>query len=171
MILPPNLTKAEISQISHKFDAFLLTGGGDIETTRYNGKNHPKVSNVEPDRDELELNIVELALEQNKPLLGICRGIQVINVALGGTLYSDISTQFKTNIRHDLYPDIARDFEAHSIEIIEGSKLERIISGHTVNVNSLHHQGIKKLGNGLTATAFATDGMIEAVMIRMGQYD
>lgn len=163
LILPTNLSQTDISQIASKFDGFLLTGGGDIDTSRYNGINHPKVSNVDPERDELEINIVKLTFEQKIPLLGICRGIQVINVALNGTLISDISSQFATTIRHDLFPGIARDFEAHSIEITKGSRLERIFAGNSLNVNSLHHQGIKLLGNGLKATAFAPDGMIEAV--------
>jgi putative glutamine amidotransferase len=163
LILPANLFEEDISQIASNIDGFLITGGGDIETSRYNGIIHPKVSNVDSDRDNLEFNIVELSFKHNIPLLGICRGIQVINVALGGNLYSDIPSQFNSNIRHDLYPGFARDIEAHSVVINEDSQLERIFSGNNVNVNSLHHQGIKKLGAGLKATAFAPDGMIEAI--------
>lgn len=163
LIIPTGISQIELEQIINNFDSILLTGGGDIETSIYNGKPNPRVSNVDPERDKLEIHLARLAYKLQKPLLGICRGCQIINVAFGGSLYSDISTQYQTSIRHDCYPGIARDHEAHSIEIEKDSKLQNIFSGDKINVNSLHHQGIKLLGENLSAVAHSPDGMTEAI--------
>ncbi len=163
LIIPTGISQLEIEQIVHDFDAILLSGGGDIETSIYNGKPNSRVSNVDPARDNLELLLARSAYNLQKPLLGICRGCQVMNVAFGGSLYSDIPSQYETSIRHDCYPGIARDYEAHSIEIEKSAKLQNIFSGNKLNVNSLHHQGINLLGENLSAAAHSPDGMIEAI--------
>lgn len=163
LIIPSGIPQLEIEQIVNGLDAILLSGGGDIETSIYNGLPNSKVTNVDPARDSLEIFLARLAYKLQKPLLGICRGCQVINVAFGGSLYSDIPSQYKTSIRHDCYPGIARDFEAHSIKVVKDSKLQNIFSGNGLKVNSLHHQGINQLAEMFTAIAHSPDGLIEAV--------
>jgi putative glutamine amidotransferase len=165
LILPSGTRAQELGLLFEKFDGFLLTGGGDIATERFGGEPNPKVYDIDPDRDELEIGLALMASKMNKPLLGICRGHQVINVALGGTLYTDITSQRPNALRHDWFPDIPRDYEAHSIKVSHGSLLENILSTNELQVNSLHHQGIKQLAADLTPTAFAPDGIIEAVEV------
>ena len=162
-IIPTGISQLEIEQIINRLDAILLSGGGDIETSIYNGMPNSKVTNVDPARDNLELFLARLAYKLQKPLLGICRGCQVMNAAFGGTLYSDIPSQYETSIRHDCYPGIARDFEAHSIEVAKDSKLQNFFFGNGLKVNSLHHQGINQLADIFTAVAHSPDGLIEAV--------
>jgi putative glutamine amidotransferase len=166
LIIPTGLSELDLEQIIHNFDGIVISGGGDIETSRYQGRPDSRVSNVDPNRDNLEINLEKLTYKNQIPLLGICRGCQVINVAFGGSLYSDIASQYQTTIRHDCFPGIARDHEAHSIEVQGNSHLEIVLSGNKLNVNSLHHQGIKLLGDNLLATAYAPDGIIEAIEIK-----
>ena len=162
-IIPTGISTQSINPILKHIDAIMLTGGGDIETKRFKGQNNERVYGVDLDRDELEIELV-LAAEQNKkPLLGICRGIQVINVALGGDLYTDIQDQKPGALRHDWYPNHPRDLLAHEVEIKQDSLVFKITDMQSMEVNSLHHQAIKRLASGLIATAFAPDGIIEAV--------
>lgn len=163
LIIPAVTSKDLISSIFQKIDGVLLTGGGDIETLRYNGENHPRVYGVDVERDQLEIDLVLSAVTNKKPLLGICRGIQIINVALGGDLYSDISDQRENSLRHDWFPDYPRDMLAHEVLALNNSRLHEITGCDQMKVNSLHHQGIRSIAPGLTATAFAEDGIIEAV--------
>jgi putative glutamine amidotransferase len=107
--------------------------------------------------------LVQEALTQGKPFLGICRGLQVINVALGGSLYEDLLDQHPNALKHNRFPEEARDFLAHSVKIDEDSRLSNILSAEGAEVNSLHHQGIRQLAPQLRATAHAPDGVIEAV--------
>jgi putative glutamine amidotransferase len=96
------------------------------------------------------------------PVFGICRGLQVINVALGGTLYEDLDDQFPNALKHDYYDDQPRDYLAHTIRVETDSRLARILGSSSTEVNSLHHQGIRRLAPSLRASAFAPDGLIEA---------
>ena len=111
-------------------------------------------------RDTFEISMVQKALKIGLPVLGICRGLQVMNVAMGGTLYQDIATQLPGAIKHPCY-DTPRD-KVHEVTVTEHSKLHRISGTTRIGVNSRHHQGVKKLGNGLVATAYSEDGLIEA---------
>ena len=103
------------------------------------------------------------AVRQGVPFLGICPGLQLINVGLGGTLYADIAAQRPGALRHDYYPDYPRDYLAHAVEIRTGSRLAGILGDARVEVNSLHHQGIDRLAPGLTSVASAPDEIVEAV--------
>ena len=165
VILPPTIDQYDIASIHQKFNGIILTGGGDISIEKYHGSPHAKISDVENDRDNLEIALVKLAFENRKPLFGICRGHQVINVALGGDLYTHIPTQFNQPLKHDHFPNVARDYAAHSIKIEKSSRLVDILYGNELMVNSLHHQAINSLASPLDASAFAPDGMIEAVEI------
>ena len=163
LVIPTGITSEELAFSRHIFDGFFLTGGGDIASERFDGEPNPRISDVDVDRDRMEIEITQFAFEENKPLFGICRGIQVINVAMGGSLYTDIYSQRENAHKHDWYPNVARNYEAHSVKIEENSKLRQIIHGEEVNVNSLHHQAIQELGLHLSPTAYAPDGIIEAI--------
>lgn len=165
IILPPSIESEELNNLIQHLDGILITGGGDIAIEKFNGQPHPSINDIDSQRDDLEINLVNLALHHQTPLLGICRGQQIINVALHGDLYTDISSQLENAIKHDWFPNIDRDYLAHSITINKNSVLHEIVSNDEIQVNSLHHQGIKKLGQRLIPVAFAADGMIEAVEI------
>ena len=145
-----------------RLDGLLLPGGGDIMPTRYDETPHMKLGSTEPERDELELAFSRWALEEGKPVLGICRGIQVMNVAAGGSLYQDIPSQFRTRLRHATDLSLARQTIAHDIAIEPQSRLAGLVGGEPLPVNSWHHQAIKDLGGGFVVTARAADGIIEA---------
>lgn len=146
-----------------RLDALLLPGGEDIDPAYYGEAVHARCGTISAVRDRVELILIRWAVEDNMPLLAICRGIQVLNVALGGSLYQDIAAQLPTAGRHDWYPGFPRDHAAHQVEIAAGSRLAHLIATPTLPVNSFHHQAIKGLAPGLTVTALAPDGIVEAV--------
>ena len=167
----PVLIPSEIGQegwalLVDRLDGILFTGGGDIATEYFNGESHPMVYGIDPPRDALELGLTKLAVKEVKPFLGICRGLQVINVALGGSLYTHIPDQLPSEVVHD-YPGedslVARTALLHPVSVEIQSRLGKIIQGNKLQVNSLHHQGIKDLAKGLKGVAFSSDGLIEAV--------
>lgn len=163
VLIPMGIPAEKLGHLAGALDGLLLTGGGDIAVERFNGEPHFRVGSVDPQRDELEISLARHAAQAGLPFLGICRGIQVINVALGGTLYTDIADQFSKEIRHDCYPGWPRDFPAHAVELEKGSRFNAIFGKQTLEVNSFHHQAVKELAPGLIATAFAPDGLIEGV--------
>lgn len=164
VVIPVGLPEEDLQAAFARVDGLLLTGGGDIDPSRFNGPSHPRIYDIDPARDTLEIGLARLAAERSKPFMGICRGIQVMNVALGGTLYTDITDQLDGALRHDYYPNIPRDMLAHSISVIAGSRLAKILGGReTLTVNSLHHQGIQQVAAGLRIAAHAPDGLVEAV--------
>lgn len=163
VLIPIGFRSADLPELIDRLDGVILIGGGDIGPQHFHGQPHPRVGGVEPDRDELELTLVRLLVEADKPFLGICRGLQVMNVALGGTLFTDISAQKEHALRHDWYPNHPRDYLAHPVDIAAQTRLDKITGGGPLLVNSLHHQGIDVLSPHLTATAAAPDGLIEAV--------
>ena len=144
-------------------DGLLLPGGEDVGPERYGEPRHEKCGRVTPVRDEVELTLARWALRDGKPLLAICRGIQVLNVALGGSLVQDIASQIPEAANHTWYPGFPRDRLAHDVHIDDGSRLARICGTDDLPVNSLHHQAVKDLASGLTVAGQAPDGLIEAV--------
>ncbi len=163
VLIPHRLPEAALDDLLSRLDGVLFTGGGDIETSFYQEVDHPKISGVDADRDRVELLLLEKVVNDGKPFLGICRGLQLINVGLGGTLYADIADQVSGSAKHDFYPDWERDYLAHAIEVAQGTRLAGIIGGGHREVNSLHHQAIHKLAPGLQTTASAPDDIMEAV--------
>jgi putative glutamine amidotransferase len=149
----------------NQVDGVIFTGGGDIDLSFYNGVPHDSVYDIDLERDSMELNFIHDVLAVEKPVLGICRGIQVLNVAKGGTLYADIRAQYKDEIEHQYFPDYPWNHIAHPVQVAEESILANIVGEPVINVNSLHHQSIKELGKGLTPIGHAPDGVIEAVSI------
>ena len=165
ILLPIGIAEDALTIVTERLDGLLLTGGGDISPQYFGGKPHIRITEDPSGRDEVELGLARLAVRQDLPLLGICRGLQVINVAMGGTLYTDIEDQFSRQIRHDCYPGWPRDYLAHPVDLLPGSKLHAILGKARLEVNSFHHQAIERLAPGLRPTAHAPDGLIEAVEI------
>jgi putative glutamine amidotransferase len=165
VMIPIGLKEQDLTALLDRLDGVLLSGGGDIDPGYFNGTAHPKVYGISPERDELELSLVERALEKGKPLLAICRGIQVLNVAMGGALYTHLQDQLESSLKHDWFPKFPRDKLAHTVSLKCESKLDQIYGEDEVQVNSLHHQGISRVGEGLVATAFAPDGLVEGLEV------
>ena len=163
LLIPLGLTQTDLAELLQKVDGVLFTGGGDIDPARFQGLPHPTVHEIDPIRDALEIQLVQQVVEQNTPFFGICRGLQVINVALGGSLYTHIQDQHPNALKHDYFPGRPRNYHAHPIKVDEGTTLAGILGQPIVQVNSLHHQGIDRLATGLLSTAYAPDGIVEAV--------
>lgn len=163
VILPVGLSQAGMADLLARLDGVLITGGSDLDPARFEGVPHPRVYGIDPLRDELEIQLIRMAARDGKPFLGICRGIQAVNVALGGSLYTDLADQLSGALRHDWYPDIPRNYLAHPVSLQPGSRLAQILGGETVEVNSLHHQGVARLASSLTAVAYSPDRLVEAV--------
>ncbi len=166
VIIPSGLDVSTLRALYERVDAVLVPGGGDVNPDRYNASRHSSVHRVDDARDQSEINVVRWSIEDDRPLFGVCRGNQLINVALGGTLVQDIPSQVDTTIKHDYpQPDIPHSHRAHEITIDENSRLAQIIGATSVIVNSLHHQAVKQPAPTVTVTAYAPDGIIEALEI------
>jgi len=150
--------------IYDRVDGILIPGGVDVDPTAFGETPHEKLGRIDPARDRVELQLVKWAVDDHKPVLGLCRGLQVINVALGGTLYQDLDAEYPNAIKHDYFPNYGfeRDYLAHEVVLSSGSRLQNAMVAERIPVNSMHHQGIKVLGRGLLASATAPDGLIEA---------
>ncbi len=162
VILPLGLSEDALENILSRLDGIIFTGGGDIQPEIYSSQPHPLVSEVDADRDRVEIHLARRTIERGLPFLGICRGLQVVNVALGGTIYEDILDQRTSALQHQYYPDWPRNYLAHAVQVEAGSRLEQILGMSEAQVNSLHHQGIDRLASDLHASAYAPDGLIEA---------
>ena len=162
ILIPLGLSMDDLQVILDRIDGILLTGGGDIDPARFGGETHPTVHQVDPDRDQVEIQLVKESVRLKKPFLGICRGIQVANVAFGGDLYTDISSQKRDSLPHEWVPGRPWSFLAHSIHIEPGSRLAEILGGTRFEVNSLHHQAVSKVADGFRVSAYAPDGVLEA---------
>ncbi|HEX7555924.1 MAG TPA: gamma-glutamyl-gamma-aminobutyrate hydrolase family protein [Leptolinea sp.] len=160
---PMDTPMEQVPVLAATFQGILLTGGGDIDPVLFNGETHPRVYGIDRQRDLLEIALVNYCASNKLPLLGICRGMQVINVALGGTLYTDIADQMPGALRHSCYPAYSRDYLAHSVLISVSTHLTAITSQSRMMVNSMHHQGIKELAADLTLSAIAPDGLVEGI--------
>lgn len=152
--------RAEANDLLPRLDGVLLTGGGDVDPTHYGRDPHPETYGVDPDRDRLEIDLVRGGAERHLPMLAICRGIQVMNVALGGTLVQDIETEVPGGQNHW---QLERWGEhVHSIDVETDSRLAEIL-GSELAVNSMHHQAVAEVGSGLRPVGRAPDGVIEAI--------
>ncbi len=152
--------------IFERLDGVFLTGGVDVDPGRYGEPKSQFCGLTDPDRDAVELMLLHHATRRNLPVLAVCRGIQIINVAMGGTLYQDVSAQVPATMKHDYFPTLvspSRAYLAHDVLIETGTRLGDIVGRGPAPVNSMHHQAIKTLAAGLRATAHAPDGVIEAI--------
>lgn len=162
VILSPVGSRAEQQTICERLDALVLTGGLDIDPGLYDQPAHPATNAVTLERDRFELELVSMALARDLPLLGICRGMQMINLALGGDLVQDIPGLVSEQVSHN-DPQRPRDALAHPVQLEPHSQLAGICGCASLNVNSFHHQAVGKLGNGVEVTARAEDGVVEGL--------
>jgi putative glutamine amidotransferase len=151
--------------IYERLDGVFIAGGVDMDPASYGAERHALCGRTDISRDRVELRFARWALEEGKPLLGVCRGMQVMNVAAGGTLFQDCAAEFPDAVKHDYFPNEghARDYLAHEVRIEPGTRLHGIFASERAMVNSMHHQAIRDLGAGLVPSAFAPDGMLEAL--------
>jgi putative glutamine amidotransferase len=142
-------------------DGIILSGGEDVDPQFYGQDPHIHLGPTLPDRDLVEIEIVKYAIKNNIPILAVCRGVQILNVALGGTLIQDIPSQMKEPIQHSQTVERRRD--THWVNISTDSKLYQILDADRVRVNSLHHQALDKVSEDLRVVAMSSDGIVEAV--------
>lgn len=162
VLVPLGLSSAQLDDLLNRLDGLLFSGGGDILPETYGSQPHPKVDNVDPDRDRVEISLFQRMMEKRLPFFGICRGLQLINVALGGTLYEDLLDQYPGSLRHQTPETLPRDHLWHSVSIEPESRIHQIMQQTEAQVNSQHHQGIRQLAAGLKPSAYSPDGVIEA---------
>jgi putative glutamine amidotransferase len=166
VLIPLGLQKSDLQALLPRLDGILLPGGGDVEPSRYGGDNgHMLVRDIDGQRDGAELLLIHGALQAQKPLLAICRGLQVLNVALGGTLWADVQSEMPQAATHDYFDVGHRDYLAHEVRVEPRTIMASALGVETIKVNSLHHQGIRQLAPGLRPAATAPDGLIEAVEV------
>jgi putative glutamine amidotransferase len=165
-LMIPQLTDPSLLRaLYHQLDGLLLPGGEDIDPAHYGEARHERCGPVSPERDDMELALARWAVEDGMPLLAICRGIQILNAALGGSLYQDIAAQVTSAERHDWHPGYPRDRLSHEVAITPQTRLATIMDDGSPRVNSLHHQALKEVPSALTVVARAPDGIVEAVEI------
>lgn len=154
-----------LREIYDRLDGVLLAGGVDMHPLTYGEHPHPRLGRTDPARDVVELALAKWAIHDKMPILGLCRGAQVLNVAAGGTLWQDIEAQVPNAIKHDFFPNegYARDYLAHDVAVTPGSRLDASFEVPLVPVNSMHHQAVKILAPSLHASAHSPDGMVEAI--------
>jgi len=164
VIIPNVVDKELVESYLASIDGLMLSGGVDVDPKYFDEERHPNLGEVDVSRDSTELPLVKRALELDMPIFGICRGIQTLNVAMGGTLYQHIPVQAPSAIHHQQSDiKIARKDFSHSIRIEDGCRLRSIVGKGEMQTNSFHHQALKSVAPGLVVTAHAPDGIIEAV--------
>jgi putative glutamine amidotransferase len=172
-LMVPLLEDGEtLREIYLRLDGLFLAGGVDMDPASYDRPRHELTGRTDPARDDVELRLTRWAMAEGMPVFGVCRGMQVINVAVGGTLVQDTTALFPGAIKHDYFPTAgyARDHRAHEVEVAPATRLHGTAGARRLAVNSMHHQGVELLGEGLVATAHAPDGLVEAVEGRGDAY-
>jgi putative glutamine amidotransferase len=166
IVIPPQVGNVE--QILSVIDGLLLSGGGDVDPARYGDEQlHPTTYGIYPLRDELEIQLVREAVNRDIPMLCICRGMQVLNVALGGTLIQDIADLCPVSIQHRQHDDgIPKEDAGHSVTVVPGSLLEDTYGAERIEVNSFHHQALRDLAPSLEVTGVSPDRIVESVSHR-----
>lgn len=161
MIVPVGLEQ-DVEQLIEMFDGLLLSGGNDINPMLFNEEPHEYLGVVSPSRDSSELELARRMLKTGKPILGICRGLQVLNVAVGGTLYQDLYKQKDSPILQHIQK-APNTHCSHYVQLDKGSLLESIAGSERIQVNSYHHQSLKEVPSDFKVTAVASDGIVEAI--------
>ncbi|MEK6751984.1 MAG: gamma-glutamyl-gamma-aminobutyrate hydrolase family protein [Chloroflexota bacterium] len=164
ILIPEILPEEDFLDLYSRLKGILFSGGGDISLKHFNGSDHPRIGEVDDERDTTEITLMRTAVDEGKPILGICRGAQVMNVALGGTLYTHIYDQLKGALDH-AYPGDLRRAIVHPVNVDETTRSAEIFGETLLNVNSLHHQGLKDIAPGLKIAGRAPDGLVEVIEI------
>ena len=163
MVLPPVVGAREAEVLLGGLDGLLLSGGSDLDPCYYGEEAVPELGVTVPERDAFEMNLVEHALRSGMPIFGICRGMQVLNVALGGTLFQDLPSQMGHSVLLGHRQETPKWQPTHEVEVDAGSQVAGIMGTGELKVNSYHHQAVKDLASGLVTVAHAPDGVVEAV--------
>ena len=163
VVLPLTEEEQVLRQLANDVDGFLMTGGQDVSPALYGEERLDSCGETLPVRDGMESRIFQLCLERDVPVLGICRGIQLMNVLLGGTLYQDLPSQHPTETEHHMSPPYDRP--VHQVEICKGTPLFDLIQTERMDVNSYHHQAVRDKAPALQTMAVSEDGLIEAVCL------
>lgn len=163
VLIPLRLGEETLRALFARLDGLLLAGGIDLDPQTYGEQVEPFCGEIDPERDRVELLIARWALEEHLPILGMCRGIQSLNVAAGGSLFQDIAAQLPGTLRHENLPTEAPNHLAHGIDISPDSQLARTLGATHVEVNSRHHQSVKQVAPGFHVVARAPDGIIEGI--------
>ncbi|MDB4875031.1 MAG: glutamine amidotransferase class-I family protein [Gemmatimonadetes bacterium] len=172
--LVPLIDDETLRGIYDSLDGVFLPGGADIDPVSYGTAPHPLCDKTDRERDRVELALARWAMADGKPVLGVCRGMQLINLAAGGTLYQDIAEQLPGSIKHDYFPyggsNLRRDYLAHDVDVAPDSRLAAVFGEGALQVNSMHHQGVRAVGGGLAVSAVAPDGLVEGLESANGAY-
>lgn len=163
VILPLTSNQADAATLLMKCDGLLMTGGQDVDPFLYGHTATDRCGAVCRERDEMETHFFHEAIRQNIPILGICRGLQMINVLMGGTLYQDLPTETNSRINHHMQAPYDR--VSHQVSLTPDTALHQLLQVEDMGVNSYHHQAIKVLGAELEVMAVAEDGIVEAVLL------
>ncbi len=161
VMLPLTNDAAALSRAVEALDGFLMTGGPDVDPAYYGAEEIPSVNEICPERDAMEMTLLRLLWKTDKPVFGICRGLQMMNVQRGGTLIQDIPTEHPSDVEHRMKAPYDR--VVHTVTVLKDSPLYRLFGTDSAGVNSSHHQAIKVLAPGLLPMAVAPDGLIEAI--------
>ena len=161
VVLPLEVSEEDVDQIVNTCDGFLFTGGQDVSPSLYGMEDATGTIVSSPERDQLETMLLSKALLADKPILGICRGLQFINAFMGGTLWQDLPSQHHSEIVHRQ----GKPYDVPTHQVILNGDLQSLLGKEVLEVNTLHHQAVKDLGNGLIPMAIAPDGIIEAFML------
>lgn len=158
-------TEDDIDEIADRLDGFVFSGGQDVDPQYYREPVLKYSNELYPPRDRLETKLLNVVIKRNKPIFGVCRGLQLINVALGGSLYQDINEQMDRDIQilHEQQTNF--EYPVHDVWIQKNTQLHDILGTDKIRVNSMHHQGISVLSPKLMATAYSDDGLVEAIEI------
>ncbi len=160
-LMLPNTDPARAEAYLDRIDGLLLTGGDDPDPILFGEDPHPRIDLVDPRRDHFEIALVQGARARNLPLFGICRGVQILNIALGGDIYQDVPSQTGTGLQHTQRR--LDDGPWHAVDIRAESHLAKIVGARQIRVNSFHHQACRRPGSGLSVCATAGDGIAEAL--------
>ena len=164
VLIPPDLGERAWRAIYERVDGLLFAGGVDVAPARYDELPHPNLGAVDEALDVVELTLARWALADRRPVLAICRGIQLINVAAGGSLYQDLSSQLPAALPHACHPpQYPRDYHAHTVRTEPHSRLAAALGSLQLSVNSRHHQAVKRVAPGFRIVARAPDGVIEGI--------
>ncbi len=159
-VLPPLLDEEQALELIERADGLLMTGGADIDPAMYGEVKLDCCGDIEYARDASDVALMKAALKLKKPILCICRGMQLANVVFGGTMYQDIPTQFNDKVKHSDYANFAHG--VHNVKIVEGTPLHKLLGKDVVLTNALHHQGVKDIAPGVVPMGYTEDGLLES---------
>ena len=165
VIIPSELAESNWELLYDKLDGVIFSGGADIDPKLFDGKPHETIYGIDAERDALEFKLIRHMVEDTKPIFAICRGMQVFNVAMGGSLHTHLADDLGEAVIHDTPKEKPRNYETHQVRVEEGTMLADILGEPILGVNSWHHQGVKDIPAIFKETAWSPDGLVEGMEI------